>query len=165
MCCLADGAFTLLAAEPIVQAVPQAVKPVVGSVTTDDRLMWVVTRAADRKPSLGYRCGVRRPCSGFSRRGQRLATGWFCGSAVSNCRFRLRWHLGPNCGNGIPLASFPLCSFSGKITTWCQKLFLFSSAASSSALYLPEFSPLGLTCLVPHVINAEDHSADKLNSS
>lgn len=49
-----------------------------------------------------------------------------------------------------------------KITAWCQKLFLFSSATSSSTLYLPKFSPLGLTCLVPRVINVEDHSADKL---
>lgn len=65
----------------------------------------------------------------------------FCGGAVSKCRFRLRWHLGPNCRNGISLASFPLCSFWDKITIWCQKPFLFSSGNSFSTL--PDSSLLG----------------------
>lgn len=62
----------------------------------------------------------------------------FCGGAVSKCRFRLRWHLGPNCGNWISLASFPLCSFWDKITLWCQKPFLFNSVSTC-----PDSSLLG----------------------
>lgn len=89
-----------------------AVKPVVGPFMTDDCLICVVILPSDRRLSLGYRHSVRWPNSRFSRRGRSSATGCiFCGGAVSKCRFRLRWHLGPKWREGIFLASARLCSF------------------------------------------------------
>lgn len=161
--CAAEPTMCLhCAAEPIVRAIPRPWN--LWSDLSQLMTVWCVSWRWQRR---GNCCSViaaawDKRIADSAGLGQSSATGWFCGDAVTKCHFRLRWHLGPNCGNSIPLASFTHCSFWGENNCMMPKAISFQLCyLLLNSLSLRVF-PLGLTCLVPRVINVEDHSADKL---